>query len=421
MASRSVGVVGGGLSGAMAALVLRSRGLKPTVLDAGRRSMGGRLAGGRHVDSGAQFLRASDVGSQWGAVLGMMQREGLVAPWEARIGLLGERGGFLPREVIGSSSVAGMLKEGGGGATGSDGVDFCGLLAGAAQPLHVGTPSNASVCSGICAAAGIDVKLGVKVRGAQALAAGGWRLSVETAEATPAMEFDALIIATHDPRLAAAVVQGLVDNEPDGGGKEVLQRLTQDLRTQREERSAPVFTWSGYFPVGTSAHLPFDAAVAPASQVVHLLVRDASKPGRPATRAEGELWSAVSRPDFAKALLEAAPSGDAGDSDRGGQAAAAATQAMSMEIGRLFSSYFGNDVGAVPPVSGASAKRWGAGLAVGSMELPDDAIGLGPWRLAIAGDYLRRGSGAVRAGTAEAAALSGLDAGERVAQWFPSG
>ena len=54
-----VGVVGGGLSGSLSALVLKSRGLNPLVLDAGSRGAGGRFGGGRQPDSGAQFLRCT--------------------------------------------------------------------------------------------------------------------------------------------------------------------------------------------------------------------------------------------------------------------------------------------------------------------------------------------------------------------------
>ena len=46
----------------------------------------------------------------------------------------------------------------------------------------------------------------------------------------------------------------------------------------------------------------------------------------------------------------------------------------------------------------------------------EDCVSLEPWRLAVAGDFLRE-----RASPAEAAALSGMEAAERVAAWFEEG
>ena len=66
MSGPRVAVVGGGLAGSLAALVLRSRGLRATVLEA-RPRPGGRLD---DDGAGAHFMRASDPASQWAAVLG---------------------------------------------------------------------------------------------------------------------------------------------------------------------------------------------------------------------------------------------------------------------------------------------------------------------------------------------------------------
>ena len=60
-----VAVVGGGIAGTLASLVLRNRGLMPVIIDRGQ-DVGGRLRGvsrskiGGSLDAGAQFLRASD-------------------------------------------------------------------------------------------------------------------------------------------------------------------------------------------------------------------------------------------------------------------------------------------------------------------------------------------------------------------------
>ena len=73
------------------------------------------LVGAAMPDNGAQFLRAADPGSQFAQVLQMLAREGIVAPWRGRFGMLGARAGsFLPAEAI---SGAGMMRgnEDGGG------------------------------------------------------------------------------------------------------------------------------------------------------------------------------------------------------------------------------------------------------------------------------------------------------------------
>ena len=48
MSTPSVAIVGGGLAGSLCALILRNRGARPVVFDAGRR-VGGRLGGGVQV------------------------------------------------------------------------------------------------------------------------------------------------------------------------------------------------------------------------------------------------------------------------------------------------------------------------------------------------------------------------------------
>ena len=436
-----IAIVGGGLCGSLAGLVLRSRGLNPTLFDAGRRSTGGRLLGGRHADSGMQFLRASE--PRFAAITHMLAKEGLIAPWVGRFGLLGSQGGgYLPSEVLASTPIGSMMRETDSGEAGR--VDFCGLLGGDTErhPIYVGTPSNADVLPGLCRAAGLEVVLGAKLTGAERQAdgdagadgGGTWRLHFDGVAAPPA-PFDAVLLATHDAALAASVVRSAVlptlDDAP--AAAERLGELADALRAQREQRTAAVYTWSGYLPVGFSAQLPFDAVAVPGSPAVHFLARDASKPGRPALvrmpgaaaagdggasegAPEGELWTAVSTPEFAARMgaQESLAAGERGDSERGGGTAAAAAAAMSDEVRRLLAPF-----APLPPVR-AAAKRWGAGFASGTLGLQEECVSLEPWRLAIAGDFVAaRGAGA--RSPAEAAALSGMEAAERVATWFGAG
>ena len=436
----SVAVVGGGIAGCLASLVLRSRGLRPTIFDAGRRNPGGRLLGGRPPDSGVQFLRATE--ARFGAIMHMLSREGLVAPWAGRFGVLGSQGGgFLSSDVLASTPIGGMIKEA-GEEGGSGSVNFCGFLGGDLKqhPLYVGTPSNAHVLSGLCAAANIDVVLGARVTGVERISdasdgsggdgdSGGhaaWRVLVDGADdANAHAPFDALVLATHDASLAAGALRSAVlpslQDSPESSSR--LSQLADALQAQREERTSAVFTWSGYFAPGLSERVPFDAATVPASPAVRFLARDASKPGRPAVvpipgdlRGEGELWTAVSTAQFAETMLarKSLASGESGDSDKGGSAASAASAAMTAEVGRLLAPFAASADGTGPVPLRASAKRWGAGFAAGTLGLQEECVSLEPWRLAIAGDYLS----AERTSPAEAAAVSGMEAAERVASWF---
>ena len=111
------------------------------------------------------------------------------------------------------------------------------------------------------------------------------------------------------------------------------------------------------------------------------------------------------------AAQESLAKGESGDSDKGGSAAAMACTILSNEVQGLLTAA----AGAPPPLLAAVAKRWGAGFASGTLGLSEECVSLEPWRLALAGDFL-----AERASPAEAAALSGLEAGERIAAMFES-
>ena len=432
MAAPRVAIVGGGLAGSLAALVAKSRGLRPTILDAGKRQAGGRVAGGRHADSGLQFLLGTD--PRFSSILGMLSREDLVAPWRGRFGVLGTRGGgFLPAAILASTPIGSMMREDAKSAGGDEGsVDFCGLLSrdADAQQLYVGTPRNSSIIPGLIAAADIEIRLGAKVEGLHAQEDGGWR--VELADGGPSARaeeelprFDALVLATHDAALAASAVRSVAAaaKTPAEAAARLVE-LADLLQAQRDQRTAPVFSWSGYFPRGFSDGVPFDAATVPGSPILSFVARDASKPGRPALATtasgsdggvQGELWTAVSTPDFAAALLAGAQGGGSGDSERGGGGAAAmAAEAMTGEVRRLLAPYFGGEAESVPPPLAAAAKRWGAGFATGTLGLSEECVSLEPWRLAICGDFIAKDRGS----PAEAAALSGMSAAERVASWF---
>ena len=444
------------------------RGSARSVL--GREAMDVAGAAPPRVDCGAAFLRGTD--PRLRPVLSMLEGHGLVRRWEGRFGMLGSRGGgFLPASVVGGTGVREMMgrrEEGEGkGRTAKDGEgmggptdagDFCGFVSRQRDdvPTYVGWPSNEALCPSICALAGIDVRSGTDVLAASALPGGGWRLEVDhgAGEAGSGHDYDALVLATHDPSLAAATVAALAgaegaaasseEEEEEGGTVPSLaprlEALSRDLAvlsspaTSEEGASAlPLFTWSGRVGEGAGGDAgapPFDAASVPGSASVQYLAREGSKPGRgggPAAgtgTAAGEVWTAVSTSLLASEALR-----------RHGSTPAAAEEVrdvMTAEVARLLAGAAaaerpgegrggnGLDGGVAPfPLEDASAVRWGAALRGRTLGLREDSIALAPWFLCVGGDYVRAADG--HETPFEAAALSGLEAGERAAAFFFSG
>ena len=294
--------------------------------------------------------------------------------------------------------------------------------------------------------------------------------------------YEGLILASHDTSLAAATLRTI--SNAKGEAASVISPIVSRLDALRDSTS-PVFSWSGYFaeatlslahfsptchtcaflprvtlpvlphatlpsahpclyhpasqlyhpssqlapppppPQGTSAPVPFDAAVTPGSNVLAFLSRDASKPERPRLASaidagggavSGELWTAVSTVHFARQLLSSGGGGlssgglrEPGDSEvKGATTAALAAQLMGEEVRRLLGSFDGDGA---PRLVHAAAKRWGAGFRSATLEQSQQSVALEPWQLVIAGDFVNGGHGS----PVEAAAASGLEAGERIA------
>lgn len=423
-----VAVVGGGIAGTLASLVLRNRGLHPVLIDRGR-EVGGRLRGSSRstigstsnvtVDAGAQFIRASDMRFQ--TVLRMLEGEGLLAKWDGRFGLLGNQGGgFLPTSVVGQAT--GMAKDDSreSGEKKDDALltidsgDFCSFVAYHSDetPTYVGMPDNESLCPEICRLASIERISNTQVLKAKAKEDGGWNLQLEGEMNSGTMSFDALVLASHDPDLAVQTVETIVAMESQAQPRDannddadahnlLMSRLTSligDLASARQSKQ-PVFTWSGRFPADAPS-LPFDAASVPGSHVIQYLARESSKPGR-ANRDDGEIWTAVSTAALAQDILKRY---------QGQEASEEASAIMSQTVSQLLFQQESKNNDATD----ASAVRWGAAFTSRTLGLKEESIFLNPWRLAIAGDFIRN----AHPTPLEAAALSGLEAGERVATMF---
>jgi predicted NAD/FAD-dependent oxidoreductase len=430
MAHPRIAVIGGGLAGSLCSLVLRNRGFQPTLIDAGRSGVGGRLR-----NNGAQFLRTRD--PRLSTVFGMMESQGLLAQWKGRFGMLGSLGGgFLPAEVVsrnmGMSSRSGDDHKGGGvgssngGASeATDGGDFCHFVAGSNLPTYVGTPSMTELCPQVCQRVGIELFSNTTLVKAKPVKEGGWSLELTnnsdapTPVIDPTEYFDALVLATHDPSLASRAIRSIMDSEVSAGGftdieaaynagddaSLVIGRLgdiADSLQHVRDNDRVAVFAVSLTFPERFSSRIPFDAVSIPGSQIVQFLLREGSKPGY-VERADGETWTAITTSRFAS-LVIGHP--DQTDEDKRKQVC----KAVTYEIQKLVASY---SEGTAPEPLEVSAKSWSSAFCSRGLQLQEDSIFLAPWRLAVCGDFIRDLS--AYSNPLEAAALSGMEAGERTA------
>ena len=415
---RRVAIIGGGLTGSLAAMSVRAvSGAQTVVFDAGRR-VGGRVGGGSRDrvpggDNGAQFFRASTPKFQ--ALLQFLEEKQVVGPWEGRMGILGTRSGsdgFLSRKHMPVEMLA-SLKPAGGISSDADSGDFCGFIEGRGT-LYSGSPSNASICPHILEMSGAEVRLSTRIvavsqqmiggdgRGSEG---SGWLLASDKGSVEP---FDAVIFATHDPSLAAECVHELGMSDESSGNPQVQQRLlelAQALKAAREAR-VPLFTLSALVECGPGK-VPFDAVTVHGSDRIQFLARDACKPGRTMAQEPHELWTCVSTSSLAAWVLE----------KTGGRAEDGVRQAqleLSQELATLLAPFYDS----TPLVKTAAARRWGAAftntktLEGWSMQ-EENCVALEPFRLAISGDFVRRHCCPI-----EAAALSGLEAGERVGSWL---
>ena len=449
-----IAVVGGGIAGTLCSMVLKNRGLAPVLIDqaTGRgnhqdTSTGG--LGGRLRGPGAQFLRATDPRLQ--SVMAMLQNANVIQPWTGRFGMLGSKsGGFLPANVI----TSGVGSRSGGGVAGlapadpvaasndttatsaaaTDAGDFCHFVQYSDNTAYVGVPTMLDLCPQIATLADIATMGGTRVLGASMAAEGGWILdldekkdsSIEAGNTQVAQHFDAMVLATHDPSLASTIVQSIVDAEVKAGGYSSvdeaietassagesdtfplllgrLRSLSRHLQQVRDEGRMPLYSVQFTYPPGFSNTIPFDAVSVPGSPFLQFLAREASKPGR--SRDGGDVWTAISTSQLAAHVMSS-------ESMSAEEKESHIQHVLTSELANLVSPYFGGDEAKVPAPTEVQVKRWGAALVGKGLELQEDSITLAGWRLGICGDFIRQSNAYPTPW--EAAALSGLEAGERM-------
>ena len=389
MATPRVAVIGGGISGTLCSLVLQHRGVIPTVIDQGRR-VGGRLSLG-----GAQILRAAD--PRLAAVYETFCQENLLQSYDRRerTGVLGSSaGGFLPLTQIPRLRTSEDAVNNRSQA--ADGGDFCHFVEGSAAPTFVGNLEH--LCSNILERSQI-----ASVSSTTVLAAtpspDGWHLQLQQQPDSSDCEthFDGLVVATHDASFAGGIVKTIANAEVAAGASvqepilERLHHLANNLQSVRQSKMS-VYTLRFSFPEDVSDEIPFDAVTVPGSNHVQFLSR------------RDTVWTAVSTSQFATALLAQSQLSNTEKHQE-------AHQVLMDEVLRLLAPF---STTVVP--TEVSVKRWGAAFCAKSLDAQHDSIALHPWRFTICGDYIR--SMGEHATPLEAAAISGLSAGEQTASYF---
>mmetsp|Transcript_84858 Transcript_84858/g.263550 ORF Transcript_84858/g.263550 Transcript_84858/m.263550 type:complete len:422 (-) Transcript_84858:113-1378(-) len=415
-AAHRAAVVGGGVSGGVCAALLQRQGLSVTLFERSRR-LGGRASARRvalqelqrspatsevghlHFDHGAQFFTVTD--ARFEMLIKSPVLSGLVEAWHGRFGVLGSSGGeVLPRQNVLTS---GMFR------VPSARADATG------DPAAAQAAASAAAVPAMLARAGVNVQRGVRVTDLafkECSGSGRRRWFLETDQDAGPEPFDSVVLANHDPAFAAATIERLQAEAPDpelsqDAVEEVIGQFKQRLRGLRSARQSR-YSLVLAFP-RPLRELAFDAVSVHGSEL-QFLSRDSSKPGRP-RQGEGdgvECWVVQTSPEFA-ALLDK----ELGQ-DSSAEAAARIWAASEGLLGRFFQGE------SLPVPLYSRAHRWSSAFFSEPLDLGadggphNDAVSFAPWALALCGDYL-----GARQGIQEAA-LSGMMAANRVAQWSSS-
>ena len=228
------------------------------------------------------------------------------------------------------------------------------------------------LCAAIREMGGVELKPSGRVEAIERVE-DGWRVEGK--------EFEAVVVASHGPSLAATAVAAAAAETADPAVVARLTGLVEAIARVRESRCAVV---SAVVEVEGGEAIPFDAVTTPSSSVLQFLAREASKPGR---ADAGNAWTVVSTSSFA-------------DKRPGNDAVASLGLLLADEALRLLCPHGAKLTSAV------GAKMWRAAFSAETLEGwsrgAEHAVVLEPYRLAICGDFVRgglprRGRGAVRA------------------------
>ena len=455
--SRGVAVLGAGVAGLSCAVELVRRGVPCDIFDQGSRGVGGRSSSSRPYsmasegdraplvfDHGCQFFTATDPAFK--AVCEKLREQGHVERWEGRFGSLdAETGVFTPKgeeeeeEEEEDKGEEGMNKEastiqdgGDNDARRSSHHDFFGLLT--ADEVFVGTPTMKGLGEGLramapAAAAHCHVTITNLERSSSSSAPGegaegggddSWTVSgvdhrlldegEEGSEERNLGKFAA--VAVTDVMMAkigtpgSCLMSGLedaVDDEAAAASAAATWNAMSNLEP------STLFSLMVAIPATAGAGADgFDAAVVKGSDIVQLLVRDTSKPGRAGGGSPDglELWTALSTKRFAEKVVAGQPlTIDGKYNPQTAEYLKSVTPNMVAEVGWLLGLEEPED----PDEDFfAKSQRWGNAFGADTVSSPSGFVWDGASGFAACGDFVA-GAGV------EAAFLSGLGAGAAIA------
>ena len=456
-----VAVVGGGITGAVAAAALAKAGLAVTVFDQGRRGPGGRASHRRvcdgcvvpdddlppgagvalEFDHGCQFFRADD--PRMRALAAGWCAAGWAAEWRGRFGRISGAAPFAP---VCDADAAGGAE------------DFFGLP-GSAAPVYVGVGGMQRLPRLVLGASGATVRRGVRVKALRPLAGSlsRWELLATSGEGAFHDTPEAAAAAAAEESLGAfdAVVLTDISSSFEGWHR-ASAGLPPDFAARVSGRARlPLFACMVAYaaPLG----LPLDGITlhhrkgdgdgggdgdGDGDGVLWFAARSGSKPGFPEPGGEGECecWTLVSTPGYACAEIGRTPMQDASGAflpQSNDYLSAVPAPALAAAFAAAVAPMLAAAGRAMPAAVYSQAQRWGSavpaphsweGRPMESMGvsynaaipplLPtrspgaaaSDFVAADEQRLFYAGDFC---SG--RAPGFEAAALSGADAAAHVA------
>ncbi len=417
---KRVAIVGGGLSGTLAASTLKQRlgsNVDVVILDASPRKVGGRLLGGLMCDKdyfvadmGAQFIQPS-ADFRFIQLCNQMHQIGLLKPWNGRFGVLGSRGGgFLPTSVI-QSAMPKKNDDDSSFLASVDNGDFCNFNRSSmfGAPTYTATPSMGDWCERILQTQpGIKQTLNFTLHEAVPISMNNdkksptqsdvvWNLKRQNSTAQCANDehyFDAIILSTHNPSLASSTIDNILINYQEKEGDTVgkrLRKLSKELADIRKLKK-PIQSFAFLLQSKLSKTLPFDAVTIPGSSTIQFICRESSKSeSNVVEQSQYELWKGITTSSFAQQHI---------------QDKCYLDSHLEKELQGLLSTHCQAKI--TPKFLGS--KLWRAAFTQPTLNLKEDCITLEPWRLIIAGDFLRDYSNPI-----EAAAVSGMEAGDRMA------
>ena len=314
----SVCVVGGGITGATAAAVLREAGLRVVVFDQGRRGPGGRASHRRvsqseerrvlpdddaplgdalEFDHGCQFFRADD--AKMKALVESWCSAGWAAAWPARFGRLSGSAPFAPVSDADAD----------GGAE-----DFFGLP-GSTAPVFVGVGGMQRLPRAVLEGSGATVRRGVRVKTLRPLEGGRWELLATSGEGAYHDTSEAAAAAAAEASLGAFDAVLLTDvSSSFEGWHRASAGLPADFAARVAGRvRLPLFSCMVAYaaPLG----LPLDGLTLHRGDVLWFAARSASKPGlAPGAGAAApeppECWTLISTPGYACHEITSTPMQD---------------------------------------------------------------------------------------------------------------